>query len=449
MRAFFTLLYLLKIAYCSCNPLIELTKLLPELFCEVHSLRMPRQPLPVIAYSDKGLSIQLHNGENFCPTNIRDFPVNLINGDIKFSKDPKTILAIKDYINACYQWSFPKEREASKTEYYQLIAKLRDSLRQHAKPYAERTVSIDDIIFDDFEKIHALNFSFLENETLKGTISFADDAIKWQENTNFDESKFHPPLQINSCSYKGTQIPYLYIPAKGDSNGKTLIIIHGGPDTQYEGNYSQHIKTFTDSGWGVIIPQENLRTGYGWEHYKNGFGKIGAENLYQILYTLQDANKKGLIPDMQQMTLYGCSYGGVASNLFALRWQELHAEAELPITFSFQAIIAEASMVDCGEEPCFWAPQELRFKRQLPLHAIGKTLSAPLTLIHGLDDETCPTALIKEFSTKLTEHGHKHNVFWHNEPHTIYHPLFPRFLLAIAENQPIDPLLSSVGFTKG
>ena len=420
-----------------------------------------------ISHAESGLTVERFDFSRgtYEPTNVCDFPIQLIGGKVKFSKDRSILVALQDYENGCYKWHFPASTDDSlfvaNLEYERLIEKLRQKLRDENRHYADRALSFTDIKIDEDGHIKELWFGFPENDLLKGHVieEGANISINW-ENTFLHEDKFHPSLQLFSVDVEGDSVPYYYVPPAGDSNGKTVVMVEGGPAVQYEGKYSTYIKAFTEAGWSVIIPQESLRRGYGWKYFSKGFGELGRKNLYQLLHVFHDAIDKNFI-NPEQTHLYGRSYGGLVATSFALRWNELHAEAGLEIRFNFQSIIADAALVDIGSEMRLKSdmiilgdmPREDFRKTFMPLHKIGSTLSAPLTLVHGRTDRKCPASYIAEFSRKLQSKSLSHKLFWHKGGHGsgygIEHLLYPDFLLALAQGDSTDELATSIGFIRG
>lgn len=378
-----------------------------------------------------------------------DFPVKLILDErIIFSKTGSAIIALRDYEEGNYVWRFPESNnrnpeginpslaihEDRQREYEELVKKLFDKLEEYPA-YAGRKFSILPPDIDENGHIINLCFEFFEN-----TISRINNRINLKD--SIDESafshghRFHPPLQEHWVSDHG--IPYFYVPAEGVLNCKTIILMHGGPEGPYEGDFSKIIKIFTQDGWAVIIPQESNRTGHGWEHFSKGFGEVGGKNLHQLLHVFQDAVSKSFIIDMNQIHLYGHSYGGFVATSFALRWNELHAGAGLAREFNLRSIIADAAFLDLAlQDKRFCraayvgAENPVEFNQKyMPLHTIDSPLSALLTLIQGTCDVRCSAETTRQFSTALNAKGYAHKLLWHIGGHSLKHDLYPAFLLA-------------------
>lgn len=418
-----------------------------------------------ISHQDTGstteLTIETIDSGTFFPTNVLQLPVKLIDdyrrGRIIFSKkDPNLILALKDYAEGCYKWQFPgsgSHNEKLKFQYFLLMRKLRETLHEQKKIYANRRLSIEYLKLYDSDDLDQVAFTFPENKSLFGSFSL-QGGLEWDCDTG-DENNFHPSLQLKRTEFN---VPYYYVPSSTTANGKTIVLMEGGPSTQYDGSFSKLIYSMTQAGWGVIIPQESLRTGYGWQHYARGFGELGRKNLHQLLQIFYDAKRNGLIPNLQAMYLYGSSYGGFVATSFALRWEELHEEARVEVAFNFKSIIADAAMVDMSllNQARFLPHAFLGgtnpgsfLEKYMPIHHINK-LSAPLTLIHGETDVRCPAGLAREFSAKLTKAILPHTQYWHKGGHSLRHPKYEEFLMKLVEGRPIDAeLTSEIGLREG
>lgn len=431
----------------------------------------------LISYSETGLTIMKlkysrARGDHFETkmelTNVWNFPIQLLRGKIKYSNDNSEIFALQDYKNACYFWHFPELRDATsakerKEEYDSLFGKLVRRLKARNSFYEGRAISIYDLYLDQDNHIVGLQFGFPENFSLRGNITQKEFDISWITtplDLSVDEYEFHEPLQRHNANISGRVIPYYYVAPSSHAmpTEKTIVMLSGGPKLQYIGEYSSIIKMFSDAGWATILPQESLRTGFGWKHFSNGIGEIGRKNMHQLLHVFHDAIDKGLITNTSQIYFYGRSYGGFVGTLFSVKWDDLHKEAGLAKRFNFQLIMAEASLVDLSPlKPVslylpFIGDTDLEKFRKIfmPLHNIksGESLSAPLTMIHGYSDKKCPASEIQEFSQKLLFAGYQHSLLWHNGGHGIRHSAYSNFLLIQAQGRKTDNLERQIGLIK-
>lgn len=408
------------------------------------------------SYTDTGLTVEWLNTEYvFEPTNVNNVPIQLVNGGFKTStKNPREILALRDYSEGRYHWCFPESSALTfKAEYEASCEMLRNHWRGQGKRYADRSISIEFLDLNEYGHLHNLLVGFPENSLLNYRVICAFSSLIYQFGK---EDEFHQPLQMHKVDVEGHPVPYFYVPpVDGLSNGKTLVMMEGGPEGAYTGNYSLFVKAFTQAGWAVIIPQESLRTGYGWKHFSRGIGEMGRKNLHQLLHVFHDAIGKGLIVKPEQTHLYGCSYGGFVAASFALSWDYLHKQAGLHKLFNFQSIVADAACLDSSlaswtnKEAVLGKTDVETFRRSyMPLHLVDGPLSAPLTLVHGKVDIRCSANDARAFTGALKAVKNPFNMFWHDKGHEFPHERYPEFLLALMEGRPTADLATEIGLTR-
>lgn len=414
-------------------------------------------------YTEEGLFLEFLDPMTACfhPTNVNNFPSSIVLGcNIFPSKDPKIIYAVRDYKEGVTDWVFFPEAASLKQQCDNVQEKLRQKWREEGRSFAELPLSIDSLMQKDEGQIFGINFSFYQHIKLSGVAGLIDEDIIVEWRNPIEEAfSFHPPLQLKTANVKGQDVPYYYVPSNGVPNDKSLIIMEGGPWSHYEGGYANIIDHYTRNGWSVIIPQESLRTGYGWQHYAKGLGEIGRGNLHQLLHIFYHAHENGYIRDLSQTHLIGDSYGGFVATTFGLRWDELHVEAKLEKKFNFQSIAASGAWVDgTSLRPHFsrslipddaLANPESYIKHVMPIHRTAMTLSAPLFLIHGRTDVRCSAAYAKSFYDSLKENGQHAQLFWHKGGHeSPRHERYPEFLLSLMEDSETADLESTIGLTK-
>ncbi len=416
------------------------------------------------SYSDIGLTLEILNPDtlNFEPTNVTNISTSITRkGRIFSSKDPRIILAVENYKDGVTSWTFCPEANSAQSQYEKIKAKLFQKWKAEAKPFADAPLSVNDLILDDDAQIYGICFSFYQNQMLRGRAKLFEENVFVEWDLPIDEADFslHPLLQSKSVNVEGHDVPYYYVPPVGVPNGKSVVLMEGGPWSHSEGNYADIIDYYTKHGWSVIIPQESLRTGYGWKHFSKGLGEMGRGNLHQLLHIFYDAQVKGFIPDLNKVSLYGTSYGGFVATSFGLRWEELHAEAGLEKRFNFQAIIADGALLDgILLRPHFLealvpddalANAEEYIKRVMPIHRVDMPLSTRLSLVHGKTDVRCSAVHTRIFLKGLKRTGKDVSLFWHTGGHNSpEHKRYPEFIMALMEGALTAQLEREIGLTK-
>ena len=454
------------IKICDCNAPAEFISSHNGL--DIHRFSYHSENLLTIEHYNKGT-------HSFEPTNVTDLRVNLVDTDafnVTF-KTSQHIRCVKDYNSGAYNLIFLDELDAPTTsetipsvQHQQTVVftKLREKWITENRPYASLDVSVS-IGGTNGNGLFEFAFQF-KNSAAEGYAKFVDvdsePTVRWSN--GYDGASpipMHPPLQLNHALVSGHDIPYYYVSPKDVSNAKTLVLMEGGPPSSYDGGFYDIIYHFTNNGWSIIIPQESLRIGYGWEHYEKGLGEMGRGNLHQLLHIFYDARNKSLVPDMHQLNLYGHSYGGFVAASLALRMDELHSECGLTKYLTFQSIIADAAMVDFSESThdfqrfagMILPDDQLHdacsfIKRVMPVHRADMPLCAPLTLVHGRHDVRCSAEHITIFANRLNTAERRVPLYWHQGKHSYpSHSDYPAFLRTIMENDTVaaSSLASEIG----
>ena len=417
-----------------------------------------------VFYNDEGLTIEFLNPStlDFEPTNIKNIETAVTQGDdfIFSKKNPKIIIAVKNYHNGVKSFVFPDSNHAYQCS--NILQRLRQKWRDESKSYADLDLSIRYLGLDSEDRIYELMFDSYQDLNFKGKAKLLNDQLFVEFDISFNEENFsvHPPLQLYSVTIGDDhKVPYYHIEPESKPNGKTLVLIEGGPTGFYSGGFENIIKLCSKNGDSIIITQENLRTGYGGRHFEKGLGEIGRGNLHQLIHIFYDAAAKGCIPDINQVSLYGSSYGGFVAVSFALRWDELHKESGLEKKFNFQAIIADAAWVNadlsCHQSQQYFVPKdhledvESYLHKVMPIHRAEAPLSAPLFLIHGMTDTRCSAADTRNFMTGLKAAGSIPTLFWHQGAHcSPEHKRYPEFLMALMNGAKTTELEAEIGLER-
>ena len=356
-------------------------------------------------------------------------------------------------------WTFLNA--AISAQYNSLIKKLRAKWTAEGRHFTDAPFGVLDLKLED-DQVCEARFLFHQNPEIRGTATLHGEEVSVEWRKPMDRALLlHPPLQTQNVKVDGHDVPYYYVPPAVAGNGKTVVLMEGGPHTHYEGNFAEMIYHYTQNGWGAVIPQETLRTGYGWRHFEKGFGEMGRGNLHQLLHVFYDAQAKGFMPDIDQGHLYGHSYGGFVATSFALRWSELHKEAKLKENFRFQSIVADAAWVNLASPSLIFSlalPDDVvaggdvsiedYSLKIMPIHRVKDSLSAPLFVVHGKTDVRCSAAHVKEFMTGLKAASKDVPLFWHQGGHCPpEHSRYPEFVTALMEGKPTNALVAEIGLS--
>jgi len=169
-----------------------------------------------------------------------------------------------------------------------------------------------------------------------------------------------------------------------------IVVIHGGPSTQYGYGFFHEMQLFTASGYVVLYTNPRGSCGYGREFSLSVRGAWGEKDSQDIMAGIDALLQKGYIEE-QRIGVTGGSYGGFMTN-----WLIGHTDR-------FKAAVTDRSVVnlasDFGSCDFGWifADDELdttpwegldRYMRLSPITYV-KNIHTPLLIIHSEQDLRC------------------------------------------------------------
>lgn len=183
-----------------------------------------------------------------------------------------------------------------------------------------------------------------------------------------------------------------YQPVNATGRVPTVVLLHGGPESQERPAFSILIQSLTTSGFGVFAPNVRGSTGY-------GLAFMRMDDLYQRESSFQDvpATVQFLIDsgraERGRIGVHGWSYGGYLALVAVTRWPELFASgsshagmSDLAHFFAeTESWMAAASVTEYGDPTI-----DIELLRQLsPLGSMHR-VTAPTLLVHGEQDTNVP-----------------------------------------------------------
>ena len=138
--------------------------------------------------------------------------------------------------------------------------------------------------------------------------------------TFFNESsklkgKLVSPKKISYHSFDNLKISaYLYIPSQRVPAKKfpALVIVHGGPTSQFTDTFRADVQYFIQKGYVVILPNIRGSSGYGKEFEDANYQDFGHKDLRDVLAGV-DLLKSLEYVNKNKISIHGTSYGGCMS----------------------------------------------------------------------------------------------------------------------------------------
>jgi dipeptidyl aminopeptidase/acylaminoacyl peptidase len=224
-----------------------------------------------------------------------------------------------------------------------------------------------------------------------------------------DGASFVDAQLVRFPSFDGLEVPaFVYRPqAGGDGPLPVVVVIHGGPESQYRPSFTPLTQYLVAHGFAVVAPNVRGSTGYGraYQHLDDVEKRLDSVRdlaaLHAWLGTQEDL-------DGSRAALYGGSYGGYMV-LAGLAFQpELWAAGV--------DIVGMSNLVTFLENTSDWRRAfrereygSLEHDRELLLELSPIThveaMRAPLFIIHGANDPRVPLGEAEQIHEVLTERG--------------------------------------------
>jgi dipeptidyl aminopeptidase/acylaminoacyl peptidase len=241
-----------------------------------------------------------------------------------------------------------------------------------------------------------------------------------------DPSAFVEPELVRFPSFDGLEVPaFVYRPdpasrADADRPLPVVVVIHGGPESQYRPTFAPVTQYLVAHGFAVVAPNVRGSTGYGrrYQHLDDVEKRLDSvadlAALHDWLATQDDL-------DEGRAALYGGSYGGYMT-LMGLALQPDRWAAGVDI-------VGMSDLVTFLENTADWRRAfrereygSLEHDRDVLVEASPIThvdqLRAPLFIVHGANDPRVPLSEAEQIHEVLTDRGVRCELLvYHDEGH--------------------------------
>lgn len=220
------------------------------------------------------------------------------------------------------------------------------------------------------------------------------------------EDRIVEPKKVKYKSTNGFTISaYLYEPREaGKYPG--IMWIHGGPTSQYNDTFQQHVQYFVNNGYVVLQPNIRGSSGYGKEFEKANnkcWGHCDMDDVkagVQYLKTLDSINP-------EKMAIHGTSYGGIMS-MAAAAFQPDLFQASVPasgygdwVSFYYNPNELRHYKLSNYELGTFEENEEI-WKKASAIYSVDD-IKTPMFLVHG-EGKYPPSPQSEQFAKELEAH---------------------------------------------
>ena len=236
-----------------------------------------------------------------------------------------------------------------------------------------------------------------------------------------DEATFVDAELVRFPSFDGLEVPaFVYRPAETRGPAPVVVIIHGGPESQFRPSFGPLTQYFVARGFAVVAPNVRGSTGYGktYQHLDDVERRLDSVADLAALHDWLAAQ-----PDLDEdrAALYGGSYGGYMV-LAGLAFQPERWAAGVDI-------VGISNLVTFLENTSSWrrAFREREYgslaehrdvlEAASPINRV-EAMRAPLFIVHGANDPRVPLSEAEQIHAELTGRGIRCDLaVYHDEGH--------------------------------
>lgn len=211
------------------------------------------------------------------------------------------------------------------------------------------------------------------------------------------------PAEITATAPDGYEVHGWIVRPAGSGPHPVLLMIHGGPFTQYGWRLHDEAQVYADAGYAVVMGNPRGSSGYGQAHGTAIIGDASRAAASDVLALLDAALATGGL-DGSRTGVLGGSYGG-----YLTTWLAAHHGDRFKAAVSERAVNAVDSFHGSSDVGWFfaaalWGPDPANWAAQSPLTYAGQ-ISIPMLIIHSEHDWRCPIEQAQRLFVALKLNG--------------------------------------------
>ncbi|MCS4487551.1 alpha/beta hydrolase family protein [Streptococcus sciuri] len=179
---------------------------------------------------------------------------------------------------------------------------------------------------------------------------------------------------------------------------KTVLFLHGGPDTYIKNEYMDFIQPLIQNGIRVILVDYSGSISYGIEFYQRLLKNNGEQALLDIESVLTEVKQ-----EYSQIFITGESFGGYLAILSAIKFSHIIRKAIAINGFTdyrYQYIFSVARQI-------ITKYFDISISKNNPIDLLDKVSTiSPIVFIHGMKDVYCPIKQVEVFVEKSKQLGY-------------------------------------------
>ncbi|MGI5237089.1 S9 family peptidase [Dactylosporangium sp. CA-139066] len=208
------------------------------------------------------------------------------------------------------------------------------------------------------------------------------------------------PVEVTATAPDGYPVHGWVVRPAGDGPHPVLLMIHGGPYTQYGWRLFDEAQVYAGAGYAVVLGNPRGSSGYGAAHGRPIRGNVGEVSAVDLL-ALLDAALKSPDLDAGRVGVLGGSHGG-----FMTTWLAGHHGDRFRAAVSERAVNGIDSFASSSDIGWYFADSLYvrDFERQSPL-TYADRITTPMLIIHSEQDWRCPVEQAYRLFVALKRRG--------------------------------------------
>jgi dipeptidyl aminopeptidase/acylaminoacyl peptidase len=252
------------------------------------------------------------------------------------------------------------------------------------------------------------------------------EVTRWtySEVGGLDPASFVVPRRIKYKSFDGREIPaWYYSPSTGKEKAPVLILIHGGPESQFQPYFSGTLQYYVkELGLAVIAPNVRGSSGYGKTYLKLDNAELREDSVKDIGALLDWIAKQPDL-DASRVAVSGGSYGGYMTLASLVHFSDrIKAGIDNVGIANFVTFLEKTAAYRVDLRRVEYGDERDPPMRELLLKISPATnadrIRSALLVAHGVNDPRVPFAEAQQIAEKVRAQGKPvWTVYANNEGH--------------------------------
>ncbi len=247
-------------------------------------------------------------------------------------------------------------------------------------------------------------YAFEDKSSMRGTLS----RVTTSSTCGIPASSFVEPQLVKTRSFDELEVPsYLYLPKTAAPPFPLIVLLHGGPESQFRPGFSPLIQFFLKLGFGVFATNFRGSTGYGrrYTHLDDVKGRM--DTVKDVEFALRNVLERYPV-DKRKVAAWGGSYGGfmVLACLYTNpgMWA---AGVDIVGISNFVTFLKNTGpwrrklrVAEYGDPEA-----DKDFLESISPNNNAQLIKSPLFIIHGTNDPRVPIGEAEQIAETLRRHG--------------------------------------------